>query len=180
MWRSYSSSIGLPTPVPLVRRSSMPLSTQAEDHSETALPIPSGPHHIPLQYPLLVISTFSSSSCNPLVFSFNPIKSCSYLPANPRQRIISTAVPSATRSVAFVAKPSSVAVSTSSVSSSLYRSHASAATATVDGSSRSSHCFPCILLYYCSFLLQQPPSPQSFTTPLSSARPTSLLDHDWI
>ncbi|RRT46380.1 hypothetical protein B296_00018603 [Ensete ventricosum] len=44
--------------------------------------------------------------------------------------------------------------SASSVFSSLYRSRASAATAIADGSNRSNNCFPCNLLYYCSFLSQ--------------------------
>ncbi|RWW17405.1 hypothetical protein GW17_00018663 [Ensete ventricosum] len=75
-----------------------------------------------------------------------PIRSCCYLSASPRQRTISATVPSAARSAAFVTKPSSSAASTSSISSSLYRSRASAAIAAADGSSYSNHCFHCILL----------------------------------
>ncbi|RWW77864.1 hypothetical protein BHE74_00013940 [Ensete ventricosum] len=67
------------------------------------------------------------------------------------------------------------AASASFVSSSLCRSRASAATAAVDGSSRSSNCFPYSLLFCCSFLLQQLPSPRSFATPLPSSPGEILL-----
>ncbi|RWW01564.1 hypothetical protein GW17_00035397 [Ensete ventricosum] len=48
------------------------------------------------------------------------------------------------------------AASASSVSSFLYRNRASATTPAVDGSSRSNHCFPCILLCCCSFCSSRP------------------------